>query len=95
MNSGRIPSQDLSPDGGSGLYAKRRRIQIKDVKGHYQRLRDTSVRLVVALYLVLPWLTWNGRQAILFDLPERRFHIFGVTFWPQDFLFLAWALIIA
>lgn len=95
MNSGRIPSQDLSPDGGSGLYAKRRRIQIKDVKGHYQRLRDTSVRLVVALYLVLPWLTWNGRQAVLFDLPERRFHVFGITFWPQDFLFLAWALIIA
>ena len=95
MNSGRIPSRDLSPDGGSGLYAKRRRIQIKDVKGHYQRLRDTSVRLVVALYLVLPWLTWNDRQAILFDLPERRFHIFGITFWPQDFLFLAWALIIA
>ena len=32
---------------------------------------------------------------MLFDLPNREFHIFGLTFWPQDFLFLSWALIIA
>ena len=97
MNAGRrIPVEQSHPDPhGALLYAKRQRIQIKDVKGHYQRLRDASVRLVVALYLVLPWLTWNDRQAILFDLPERRFHIFGLTFWPQDFLFLAWALILS
>ncbi|MBF1800662.1 cytochrome c oxidase accessory protein CcoG [Alloalcanivorax profundimaris] len=97
MNAGRrIPVEQSHPDEeGARLYAKRQRIQIKDVKGHYQRLRDASVRVVVALYLVLPWLTWNDRQAILFDLPERRFHIFGLTFWPQDFLFLAWALIIS
>ena len=43
----------------------------------------------------LPWLNWGGRQAVLFDLPARKFFIFGLSFWPQDFIFLALLLIIA
>ncbi|TDK25139.1 4Fe-4S binding protein [Luteimonas aestuarii] len=47
------------------------------------------------MFYVFPWLRWDGRQAVLFDLPARKFHVFGLTFWPQDFLFLALLLIIA
>src|SRR5690606_22380496 len=46
-------------------------------------------------FLLLPWLQVDGRPAVLFDLPARQFHIFWITFWPQDFMLLAWALIIA
>ena len=42
-----------------------------------------------------PGWTWSGRQAILFDLPARKFHIFGLTLFPQDFFFLSWLLIMA
>lgn len=42
-----------------------------------------SATLLGAFYL-LPWLRWNGRQAVLFDLPGRRFDLFGLTLWPQD-----------
>jgi hypothetical protein len=42
----------------------------------------------------LPWLTWNGRQALLFDLGTRKFYIFGLVLWPQDFIYLAALLII-
>jgi hypothetical protein len=41
-----------------------------------------------------PWIPW-GRQAVLFDLPARKFHIFALTLWPQDFYFLTWLLVIA
>jgi cytochrome c oxidase accessory protein FixG len=41
------------------------------------------------------WLQWDGRQALLFDLPARKFYVFGVVLWPQDFFFLSWLLIIA
>ena len=41
-----------------------------------------------------PWLRWDGRQAVLFDLPERKFYIFEMTMWPQDFIYLALLLII-
>jgi cytochrome c oxidase accessory protein FixG len=46
-------------------------------------------------YFLVPWLMLDGRPAILFDLPARKFHIFSMTFWPQDFGFLAWGLMIA
>jgi cytochrome c oxidase accessory protein FixG len=42
----------------------------------------------------LPWLNWNGRQAVLFDLGARKFYIFGVVLWPQDFIYLAALLIV-
>ena len=39
--------------------------------------------------------SWDGQQVLLFDLPARKFHIFGLTLWPQDFVYLALLLIIA
>jgi cytochrome c oxidase accessory protein FixG len=36
----------------------------------------------------------NGRQAVLFDLGSRQFHLFGLTLWPQDFIYLAGLLIV-
>ena len=57
--------------------------------------RSTGVFVLLGLYYGLPWLRWDGRQAVLLDLPERKFHIFGLTFWPQDFFYLALILIVA
>ena len=94
----RIPSKDVTPraddNGTVSLYAKRQRIQVKDISGLFQQLRTFTIWSTMGLYLVLPWLQWNDRQAILFDLPNRQFHIFGFTFWPQDFILLSWLLII-
>src|SRR3546814_6787527 len=47
------------------------------------------------LYFGTVWLNWNGRQAVLWDLDRQQFHIFGATFWPQDFILLSAILIIA
>ena len=40
------------------------------------------------------WLTWNGRQAVLFDIAHRKFYLFGLVFWPQDIIYLAVLLIV-
>ncbi|NVK21241.1 MAG: cytochrome c oxidase accessory protein CcoG [Kangiellaceae bacterium] len=77
------------------LYEKRKKIRPKKVSGRFNTLRTLSVWLLLGIYYLGPWLTWNGRQAILFDLPARQFHIFGLTLWPQDFIFLTLLLIIA
>jgi len=77
------------------LYAKRQKIYPREVHGIYATLRNTSVIVLLGVYFVLPWISWNGRQSVLFDLPARKFYIFGLTFWPQDFLNLAFLLIIA
>ncbi len=77
------------------LYEKRRAIYQKEVDGRFQRLRTGVLFLLAGIYLLGPWLTWNGRQAIWWDLPERKFHLFAITFWPQDFILLSWLMIIA
>lgn len=92
----RIASTDISPAGPTvDLYARRTKIQARAVSGYFQRLRRLTMVAVLALFGGLPWLQWNGRQALLFDLPGRHFHIFGWTFQPQDFIYLSWLLMIA
>ena len=82
-----------TPDGG--LYAARQKIYPREIDGRFQRLRTIAAWVLLGIFYLIPWITWNGRQAVLFDLPARKFHIFGLTLWPQDFYFLTWLLVIA
>ncbi|MEQ8516342.1 MAG: cytochrome c oxidase accessory protein CcoG [Chromatocurvus sp.] len=77
------------------LYQKREKIYTRKIEGFYQRLRLYTGWPLLIAYFALPWISVNGRQAVWFDLPERKFHIFTLTFWPQDFPLLAFLLIIA
>jgi cytochrome c oxidase accessory protein FixG len=81
--------------GRQSLYAKHEEIHAREVQGAFNRLRKTTAWSLLGVYYLLPWITWDGRQAILFDLPARKFYIFGLTMWPQDFIFLSWLLIMA
>jgi cytochrome c oxidase accessory protein FixG len=79
----------------TSLYEVRKKIYPRAVSGWFARWR---MALVVATQLVfygLPWLTWNDRPAVLFDLVSRKFYILGFVFWPQDFIFLTVLLIIS
>ena len=77
------------------LYAKRETIHPRTVTGLFARLRVTAVLFLLGLYYIVPWIPWDGRQAILFDLPARKFYIFGLVLWPQDFIYLSGLLIVA
>ena len=80
---------------GESLYRKEPKIYARQVKGKFSRLRVISVWVLLGLYYLLPWITINGKQSMLFDLPARKFYIFGLTFWPQDFIYLALLMIAA
>ncbi|MBT8145049.1 MAG: cytochrome c oxidase accessory protein CcoG, partial [Gammaproteobacteria bacterium] len=80
---------------GESLYAAARKIYPREVDGRYQRLRNIAVVVLLGLYYLLPWINWNGRQAVLFDLPARKFHLFGLTLWPQDLYYLTAMLVLA
>jgi len=77
------------------FYAKHQKIYPRKVTGIFATLRTLGVLVLLGLYYILPWLRWEGHQAVLFDLPARKFYILGLTFWPQDFFYLAMLLIIA
>ncbi len=81
--------------GEQDLYQRREKIFTRYVGGFFQRLRFFTGWPLLAGYFLLPWFQWDGRQAVLFDLPTRQFHILGLTFWPQDLWLLGWMLIIA
>ncbi|MES2016902.1 MAG: cytochrome c oxidase accessory protein CcoG [Pseudomonadota bacterium] len=76
------------------MYAAREEIYPREAKGRYATLRWACVWITQLVFYGVPWLTWNGRQAILFDLGARKFYILGMVLWPQDFIFLAALLII-
>lgn len=77
------------------LYAVRQKIYPRAVTGLFANLRWAAVFLTQALYYGLPWLNWDGRQSVLFDLVNRKFYIFGLVLWPQDFVFLTGLLVVA
>ncbi|HWT14540.1 MAG TPA: cytochrome c oxidase accessory protein CcoG [Patescibacteria group bacterium] len=78
-----------------GMYQSAPKVYPREVEGRFQRLRTIAVWVLLGLFYVMPWVNWEGRQAVLFDLPARKFYILGLSFWPQDFVFLAMLLMIA
>jgi cytochrome c oxidase accessory protein FixG len=77
------------------LYEVRKKIYVRSVSGIFATWRWILVWATQVLYYGLCWMPWNGRQAVLFDLVERKFYVFGLVFWPQDVFFLTVLLIIS
>ncbi len=77
------------------LYVSEKKIQARSVHGWFATWRWALVWFTQVLFYGLPWLEWNGRQALLLDLTARRFYIFGMVLHPQDVIYLAGLLIIA
>ena len=94
-----------TPPGGNGgggaaaiqteLYAADRKVYARAVSGWFAAWRWTLVWATQVVFYGGPWLIWNERQAVLFDIAHRKFYIFGLVFWPQDVIYLAVLLIIA
>ena len=81
-------------DAPASFYEAHKKIYPREIDGRFQRLRNLAVWVLLGLYYVLPWIPWDDRQSVLFDLPARKFYVFGLVFWPQDFFYLTWLLII-
>ena len=77
------------------LYEIRRKIYPRAVTGVFATWRWALVFATQIVFYGLPWLQWNDRQAVLFDLAARKFYIFGLVFWPQDVIYLSILLILS
>ncbi|WP_248751706.1 cytochrome c oxidase accessory protein CcoG [Pseudomonas sp. MWU15-20650] len=69
-------------------------IHTRSFTGLFRTLRVSGAAVLFLAFFGTVWLNWDGRQAVLWDLAESKFHIFGATFWPQDFILLSALLII-
>ncbi|GMM84824.1 cytochrome c oxidase accessory protein CcoG [Pseudoalteromonas sp. MTN2-4] len=65
-------------------------IYVREQKGFFQKIRRNLGWVLMLTFIAIPWLQYNGQQAVLFDVGSQHFRIFGLTFLPQDFMILAW-----
>ena len=92
--SGPLPK--LTPEPASrSLYESAAKLYPRMAHGRYARLRLVAMCTLLGLYYLLPWLQWKGQPLVLFDLPARRFHLFGTTLFPQDLVLLSALLAVA
>ena len=82
-------------DNPIALYAAAKKVYPRSVQGVFARWRWAMVFLTQLVFYGLPWLEWGQRQAVLFDLNTRRFYIFGLVLYPQDFIYLTGLLVIS
>jgi cytochrome c oxidase accessory protein FixG len=94
-----IPIYPVPAEGtGEGLvsmYEKQAKIYPRAVGGWFAGWRWVMVWITQLFFYGAPWVQWNGRQALLFDLSERRFFVLGLILHPQDFIYLAALLILS
>lgn len=90
---------DVVDSSNKDLYFKRAPVVPRSVKGPFRRFKTTLLWLGFAVYFLLPWLPWSRQdgpsQALMFDIPGRRYLIFDLTVYPQDIFWLALLLFIA
>jgi len=73
---------------------KRQWVFPKKPKGFFYKYRTYLSWVLLASLLISPFIKVNGNQLFLFNIIERKFNIFGVPFWPQDFYLIVLSMII-
>ena len=84
----------------TGLYEKRKAVFPRQIDGKFRRLKWAIMAITLTVYYATPWLRWDRGpfapdQAVLVDLAHRRFYMFAIEIWPQEFYFVAGLLIMA
>jgi cytochrome c oxidase accessory protein FixG len=74
---------------------KRNFIFPKKPKGTFYNYRTYVSWLLLVFFLASPFIKIKGNQFLLFNIIERKFHIFGFPFWPQDFHLLVISILVS
>ncbi|MFZ9396639.1 MAG: cytochrome c oxidase accessory protein CcoG, partial [Erythrobacter sp.] len=82
------------------LYERHKTVHNKRIDGPFRRFKWFVMLVTLAIYYITPWLRWDRGpfapdQAVLVDLANRRFYMFGIEIWPHEFYFVAGLLIMA
>src|SRR5271165_5955263 len=88
------------PDDEGPLYVARRKVYPQRVRGTFRSIKWIVLVITLGIYYGLPFLRWDRglnapNQAVLVDLPNRRFYFFFVEIWPQEVYYLTGLLILA
>ncbi|MCC7281999.1 MAG: cytochrome c oxidase accessory protein CcoG [Acetobacteraceae bacterium] len=92
-------STPLPADDDAPLYAARRKVYPRAVRGHIRRIKWAVLILLLGIYYLVPWLRWDRgpgvpNQAVLADVQNARLFFFWIEIWPQEIYFLTGVLIL-
>ena len=87
-------------DEGAQLYADRVKVYPKEAHGRFRTIKWIVMAVTLGIYYLLPWVRWDRGpylpdQAVLLDLPARRFYFFFLEIWPQEFYYVTGLLVLA
>ncbi|MBO9518748.1 MAG: cytochrome c oxidase accessory protein CcoG [Porphyrobacter sp.] len=93
-------ADSISPGTPSKLFAKRQSVHPRRIDGPFRRFKWLVMFVTLAIYYGTPWIRWDRgpyapNQAVLIDLANQRFYMFGIEIWPHEFYFVAGLLIMA
>lgn len=74
--------------GGRTIHAKR-------MPGFFRAVKNKTQLALWLPFFLVPYLRWDGKQAILFDIQHRQFRFFNLTVLPQDIWMLSLVLLAA
>jgi cytochrome c oxidase accessory protein FixG len=82
------------------LYAARKKVYPQAVHGRFRRIKWGILAVTLGIYYLLPFVRWDRgpglpNQAVLVDLPHRRFYLLLIEQWPQEVYYFTGLLIIA
>ena len=82
------------------LYAIDKKVYPQSVSGRFRRIKWAFMAVALGLYYLLPFVRWNRGvgapdQAVLVDIPHRRFYFFFIELWPQEVYYFTGLLILA
>ena len=82
------------------LYAARKKVYPQATHGTYRRIKWGLLIFCLSVYYLLPFVRWDRgpglpNQAVLVDLPHRRFYFFFIQLWPQEVYFFTGLLVLA
>lgn len=66
----------------------------KKPSGKFYNKRKIVSYVLLAMLFSFPFIKINGNQFVLLNVIDRKFNIFGFTFWPQDFYLVVISMIV-
>jgi polyferredoxin len=72
---------------------KRNWIFAKQPKGKLYNWRTLVSIVYIAVFFTLPWIKIHDEPLFMLNILERKFILFGMIFWPQDFFLFVIAML--
>ncbi|MBL8021858.1 MAG: cytochrome c oxidase accessory protein CcoG [Leptospirales bacterium] len=60
----------------------------RPIQGKHRTIKTRINLVLFGLFAIVPYVRVGGHPLLLLDIPARKFHIFGLTIWPQELYFL-------